>query len=91
MDIRFNPLKNIQFASRRDLIQALAWMWGTIISLSLVLIYAGSVWLSQLLVIAGALITFSVPRRAQSGRVQRAPAPYLSGASKCVWQMDREG
>ena len=23
-------------------------------------------------------------------RKQRSPAPYLSSASKCVWQMDRE-
>ena len=29
-------------------------------------------------------------KRVETRKQKRSPAPYLSSASKCVWQMDRE-
>ncbi len=91
MDNRFNPLKYMGLAQRHYLMQVLAWMWSMIFSLSFLSIYAfGYVWISHLLVIGGVFITISIFKRAEVSQRRRAPAPYLSRASKCVWQMDRE-
>jgi hypothetical protein len=88
---RFKPLKNLEFGSRQDVIETLCWLWGTIFSLAFLCMYAlGYTWLSQMLLLAGVFITFAILKPANSRRVQRTPAPYLSRASKCVWQMDRE-
>ena len=44
----------------------------------------------HLLVIAGVFITISIFRTAEKSEQRLLPAPYLSRASNCVWQMDRE-
>lgn len=76
---------------RQEAIERLAWMWCAIFSISLLSFTAlGSVWPSQLLLFAGVLGTLAVLKQARSRRPKRAPVPHLSGASKCVWQMDRE-
>ena len=91
MDHKLNPLKHMGLAQRHYLMQVLAWMWSMIFSLSFLSIFAfGYVWMGHLLVIGGVFITISLFKRAETSQRERAPAPYLSGASKCVWQMDRE-
>ena len=91
MDNRYNPLKHTGLAQRHYLMQVLAWMWSMIFSLSLLSFYTfGYVWTGHLLMIGGVFITISLFRRAKVNRRRLAPAPYLSRASKCVWQMDRE-
>lgn len=91
MDNRFNPLKYMDLASRHYLMQVLAWIWSMIFSLSFLSIYYFSyVWLGHLLVIGGVFITITIFKRAESRREKLEPVPMLSGASKCVWQMDRE-
>ena len=92
MDHRLNPLKYMDHASQHYLMQVLAWMWSMIFSISFLSIYVfGYVWGAHVLVIAGVFITISIFDRAESRRQERVPAPYLSGASKCVWKMDSEG
>jgi len=92
MDNRFNPLKYMDLASRHYLMQVLAWMWSMIFSISFLSIYVfGYVWLAHVLAIAGVFITITVFKRGESRRERMAPVRHLSGASKCVWQMDREG
>lgn len=91
LDKRFNPLMGVPMAARHHLMRVLAWTWSLIFALSFLSMYAfGHAWLSQLLLIAGVFMTIAFVRRAASRRETRAPAPYLSRASKCVWQMDRE-
>ena len=91
MDSRYNPLRHMDLASQHTIMQALAWMWSMIFSLSFLSIYYFSyVWLSHVLVIAGVFITVSIFRRAETRRAKLEPVPLLSSASKCVWQMDRE-
>jgi len=92
MDHRFNPLKHLDVRSGHYLMQVLSWMWSMIFSVSFLSIhYFGYVWIAHLLVIGGVFITITIFKRAETQRQQLTPAPYLSGASKCVWQMDREG
>ena len=77
--------------SRQGAIKALAWMWSAIFSISLLsFIAVGSAWPGQILLFTGVLATMAVLRQAKARRPKRAPVPHLSGASKCVWQMDRE-
>jgi hypothetical protein len=91
MDNRFNPLKYMDLAGRHYAMQLLAWMWSMIFSLSFLSIFHfGYVWLGHLLVIGGVFITISTFQRAESHRTKSEPMLYLSAASKCVWQMDRE-
>ncbi len=91
MDSRFNPLRNAPLAARHWLMQVLGWMWSMIFSLSFLSIYAfGYIWLSHLLVIAGVFMTIAIFQQAERRQQKLAPAPHLSHASKCVWQMDRE-
>lgn len=79
-------------AARHQLAEMLVWLWSVILMLSLPSMFAlDYAWLGQALLIAGAVISFGLFRRAQSRRMHRVPVPHLSGASKCVWQMDREG
>ena len=92
MDHRFNPLKNLDVRSGHFLMQVLSWMWSMIFSVSFLSIhYFGYVWLAHLLVIGGVFVTLTVFKRAENRREQMTSVPHLSGASKCVWQMDREG
>jgi hypothetical protein len=92
MDHRFNPLKHLDVRSGHYLMQVLSWMWSMIFSVSFLSIhYFSYVWVAHLLVIGGVFITITIFERAENQRQQLTPAPYLSGASKCVWQMDREG
>ena len=78
-------------ASRQALTETLVWMWTAIGSIAFFSVVAfGSIWPSQLLVFAGLLCTAVLLRQARAGRRKRVPVPHLSGASKCVWQMDRE-
>ncbi len=91
MDHRFNPLKNLDARSGHFLMQVLSWMWSMIFSLSFLSIYQfGYVWVAHLLVIGGVFITLTIFKRAENRRERTAPVPHLSGASACVWQMDRE-
>ena len=91
MDHRFNPLKHLDVRSGHFLMQILSWMWSMIFSVSFLSIYHfGYVWVGHLLVIGGIFVTVSIFKRAEAQREQMTPAPHLSGASKCVWQMDRE-
>jgi len=90
-DQPFNPLRDMSMAARLQLVPVLAWMWSIIFALSFLSMYAfGYAWLSHVLVIAGVFMSIAIFRRVASRREARAPAPYLSRASKCVWQMDRE-
>jgi len=91
MDHRFNPLKHLDVRSGHYVMQVLSWMWSMIFSVSFLSIhYFGYVWVAHLLVIGGIFITISIFKRAETRRERMAPAPYLSGASKCVWKMDTE-
>lgn len=91
MDHRFNPLKHLDVRSGHYLMQVLSWMWSMIFSVSFLSIhYFGYVWVAHLLVIGGVYITISIFKRAENQREKMMPAPYLSGASKCVWKMDTE-
>ena len=91
MDNRFNPLKCMDLASRHYFMQVLAWMWSMIFSLSFMSIFVfGYVWLAHVLVIAGVFVTISIFQGVENRQAKLLPAPYLSGASKTVWQMDRE-
>ncbi len=91
MDHRYNPLKHMKMQQRHLVMQMLAWMWSMIFSLSFLSIYVfGYVWAGHVLVIGGVFITFSIFERAKANREQLVPVENLSGASKCVWQMDRE-
>lgn len=91
MDHRYNPLKTMGMAQRHYVMQGLAWMWSMIFSVSFLSIYvAGYVWLAHVLVITGVFVTVTVFKNAEARPERLAPAPYLSRASKCVWQMDRE-
>ena len=91
MDHRFNPLKHLDVRAGHYLMQVLSWMWSMIFSVSFLSIhYFGYVWVAHLLVIGGVYITISIFKRAETRREQMMPAPYLSGASKCVWKMDTE-
>ena len=92
MDHRFNPLKHLDLRSGHFLMQILSWMWSLIFSVTFLSIYQfGYVWVGHLLVIGGVVVTMSIFNRAEVQRERALPAPYLSGASACVWQMDREG
>ena len=92
MDNRFNPLKHLDLRSGHFLMQILSWMWSMIFSISFLSIYQfGYVWVAHLLVIGGVFVTMSIFDRAEAQREKVGPAPYLSGASASVWQMDREG
>lgn len=78
-------------SSRQDATRSLAWLWSAIFSISLLSFVAlGAVWPSQALLFAGVLGTIALVRQAKARRPKLAPVPHLSGASKCVWQMDRE-
>lgn len=91
VDYRYNPLKYLDRASRHQVMRSLAWLWSTLFSLSFLSVYYfGYVWLSHLLIIAGVFMTISIFKRAPKRSRKLAPVPMLSGASKCVWQMDRE-
>jgi hypothetical protein len=92
MDHRLNPLKYLDQRSGHFLMQILSWMWSMIFSVSFLSIYQfGYVWVGHLLVIGGVVVTMSIFNRAEARREGALPAPYLSGASASVWQMDREG
>jgi hypothetical protein len=89
---RVKPSGYIDRAARHQLAEMLVWLWSVVLLLSLLSVFAlDSVWLGQALLIAGVVISIALFRRAQARRMQRVPVPHLSGASKCVWQMDREG
>ena len=91
MDHRFNPLKHLDLRSGHFLMQILSWMWSMIFSVTFLSIYQfGYVWVGHLLVIGGVFVTMSIFKSAEVQREKELPAPYLSGASACVWQMDRE-
>ena len=91
MDKGLNPLGSMSTAARHQLVPVLVWSWSIISALAFLSIFAfGYVWLSHVLLVAGVFMTIAISRRAASRRQARAPAPYLSRASKCVWQMDRE-
>ena len=91
MDRRFNPLKHLDLRSGHFLMQILSWMWSMIFSVTFLSIYQfGYVWVGHLLVIGGVFVTMSIFKSAEAQRERALPAPYLSGASACVWQMDRE-
>ena len=91
MDHRFNPLKHLDVRSGHFLMQILSWMWSMIFSVSFLSIYQfGYVWVAHLLVIGGLFTTISIFKHAEARRKKPAPVPYLSRASNCVWQMDRE-
>ena len=91
MDHRFNPLRHLDIRAGHYLMQVLSWMWSMIFSVSFLSIYQfGYVWAAHLLIISGVFVTLSIFRKAEASREKAEPAPYLSGASNCVWQMDRE-
>lgn len=90
-NFRHNPLKQMDKHQRRNVTRVLGWMWSMIFALSFLSIYAFEyAWIGNLLLIGGVLATFSILARAGARKKALAPVPNLSGASKCVWQMDRE-
>jgi len=92
MDKRAKTSGYMDRAARHQLAEMLVRLWSVVLLLSLLSTFAlDNVWLGQALLIAGVVISVALFRRAQSRRMQRVPVPHLSGASKCVWQMDREG
>ncbi|MFT5084387.1 MAG: hypothetical protein ACI9Y1_002442 [Lentisphaeria bacterium] len=91
IDTRYNPLRYVHMASQHYSTQGLAWMWGTILSLSLLSIFQLQiVWLAQLLVLAGVFASIPVFKHGEPRSTLKAPVQNLSHASVCVWQLDLE-
>jgi hypothetical protein len=92
MDIRHNPLRHLDLASQHYLMQVLGWMWSMVFSIAFLSIFQfGYVWMAHLLFFGGAAITVAVFRDAERRQAERMqPARELSGASRCVWQLDTE-
>ena len=91
-DRQLNPSASANRASRLYLAEMLVWIWSVMALLLLLSMFVlDNFWLGQMLLIAGVVISVTLSRRSQTRRQQRRPVPHLSGASKCVWQMDREG
>ena len=91
MDKRLTTLQHVELSSRHCLMQMLAWMWSMIFPTSflstlrawvrLVGSYAGDCRYSM---------TLTIFKRLESRLGGRAPTPYLSRASDCVWHMDKD-
>ena len=91
IDHRLNPLRDVENARRPSLTRVLTWTWSMIFAVAfLSMTVLEQVWIAHLLFAAGVLVTMTIVKNARKRRRKLAPAPYLSGASKCVWQMDRE-
>lgn len=99
MDSSKNPLRHLDLASQHYIMQALAWMWSMVFSLSfLSIFYFHYVWGAHMLILGGICLTVGVFRRAerQQEHVQalalkapNSPGQYSQG-SACTWKMDRE-
>ena len=99
MDSSKNPLRHLDLASQHYIMQALAWMWSMVFSLSfLSIFYFHYVWGAHMLILGGICFTVGIFRRAER-QEQRAIAPALrvaqsaghySHASACTWKLDRE-
>jgi hypothetical protein len=87
-----NPLRHLDMASQHYFMQVLGWMWSMVFSLSFLSIFQfGYVWMGHLLLIGGVAMTVAVFREAERRRGRAVPATReLSGASRCVWQLDSE-
>jgi len=87
-----NPLRHLDLASQHFFMQALAWMWSMVFSLTFFSIFQfGVTWLAHMAVIAGICITVAVFREAEKqAREKLEPLPALSAASRCVWKLDSE-
>ena len=94
MDNRRNPLRHMDTASQHVVMQALAWMWSMVFSLSFLSIFHfGVVWMAHLLVIAAVcftVATFKESERRGLAATSAIPEPILGHASRCPWQLDRE-
>jgi len=94
MDNQHNPLRHLDRASQHYFMQVLGWMWSMVFSLAFLSIFHfGYVWLAHLLVIGGFSLTIAIFKEAEKEQV-KAPlleeAPKLSGASRCVWDLEKE-
>lgn len=91
IDKRLNPFRDADHARRPSLALVLTWTWSTIFAVAfLAMTVVEQYWIAHLLIVAGVLATMTAFKNAKKRRRKQVPAPYLSGASKCVWQMDRE-
>ncbi|MBB3048215.1 hypothetical protein FHR99_002489 [Litorivivens lipolytica] len=97
MDSSKNPLRHLDLASQHYIMQALAWMWSMVFSLSfLSIFYFHYVWGAHLLVLGGICLTVGIFRRAERNEarayaVRVSPdARNYSHSSACTWKLDRE-
>ena len=91
IDNRLNPLRDVDDTRRPSLARVLTWTWSVVFAVAfLAMTVLEQPWVAHLLIAAGVLATMTIFKNAKKRRRKLAPAPYLSGASKCVWQMDRE-
>ena len=94
MDNRHNPLRYMDTASQHVVMQALAWMWSMVFSLSFLSIFHfGAVWMAHLLIIGAicfTVATFKESERREYAMPNAVPELMLGRASRCLWQLDRE-
>ncbi|WP_372748223.1 hypothetical protein [Litorivivens sp.] len=103
MDSRKNPLHHLDLASQHQVMQALAWMWSMVFSLSfLSIFYFHYVWAAHLLILGGIFFTVGVFRHAAKQEHEQFTAPAAavpshddphtnySHASACTWRLDSE-
>ena len=92
MDNRHNPLRHMELETQHYFMQVLGWMWSMVFSLSFLSIFHfGFTWLAHVFIIAGIAMTVAVFRQAEQERaMERHPSQTLSGASRCVWELDSE-
>ncbi len=99
MDSSKNPLRHLDLASQHYIMQALAWMWSMVFSLSfLSIFYFHYVWGAHILVLGGICFTVGIFRRAESQALNMkaialktpAGAERYSNSSACTWKLDRE-
>lgn len=99
MDSSKNPLRHLDLASQHYIMQALAWMWSMVFSLSfLSIFYFQYVWGAHMLILGGICLTVGMFRRAerQEQHVKalalktHQSASQYSRSSACTWKLDRE-
>lgn len=99
MDSSKNPLRHLDLASQHYIMQALAWMWSMVFSLSfLSIFYFHYVWGAHLLILGGICLTVGIFRRAErqaqyaksiASRAENDTINY-GKSSACTWKLDRE-
>lgn len=87
-----NLLDKWERLSRYSVNRLIAWAGSLIFSVSLLSIYHfGHIWLGHMLVVMAVAAAVTLFGRAEKGRRQAQPVPYLSRGCNTVWKLDREG